>query len=605
MRRTRISLVACSSLLFLAASVLHPSAGVGAQARGQGAPPAPPFPFGAARGAAPPETGTAGLAGRILAADTGAPLRRAQVTLTATEGRLRRATFTDAEGAYAFTDLPAGRYTISATKAGYVTLQYGQRRAFEPGRAVTLADGRQVAAVNLPLPRGAVIVVRVTDDRGEPLPGAMVQVQRYQYGPDGQPRLTGASAATTLATTDDRGDFRAYGLMPGEYVLSARASPVTMTRSAPGTASGQDEGLATTFYPGTISAAEAQPVSVGLGEETFVQLSLVAARFARVSGTVETSGGQPAAGASISLATYSGSSMSSSSAGTVADDGSFSLAGVPPGEHYLQVRQGSTLSLFSATAAGGSNVIAVQGVAQPGPSAAAGNETASVPITAAGRDITGLRIVTGPGTEVTGIVVYQGDPPARSAQGPRVSLRPVGPLGTFGGASAGPAGDDGGFTITGGSGRVLFNVVGPDGWSLLSVTLDGRDVTDEPIDLAGVPSLSGVVVTIASDLPHLRGTVAGPGGEPARDYAVVLQPAEALEPDAAARRVHVLRPDAQGTFESPGLRPGRYVATAIEGLDDGRQYSPAFRDQLRPRGREIQVERRGDVTLDLVLVSGL
>jgi hypothetical protein len=44
----------------------------------------------------------------------------------------------------------------------------------------------------------------------------MVQVQRYQYGPDGQRRLTTAPGAPTpFAGTDDRGEFRAYGLMRG------------------------------------------------------------------------------------------------------------------------------------------------------------------------------------------------------------------------------------------------------------------------------------------------------------------------------------------------------------------------------------------------------
>src|ERR1700716_1481297 len=64
-----------------------------------------------------PDTGTAIIRGRIVAGDTGKPLRRARVTLTAPElaGEPRN-TSTDADGRYEFTDLPAGRFTLRVTR---------------------------------------------------------------------------------------------------------------------------------------------------------------------------------------------------------------------------------------------------------------------------------------------------------------------------------------------------------------------------------------------------------------------------------------------------------------------------------------------------------
>jgi protocatechuate 3,4-dioxygenase beta subunit len=108
------------------------------------------------------------------------------VTAFAAEGQIRRTTTTDADGRYEFADLPAGRFSVSVTKTGYVTLQYGQRRTFEAGTPITLADDQRIDRIDFSLPRGAVISVRITDDFGDPLAGAQVQVQRYQYGPDGQ-----------------------------------------------------------------------------------------------------------------------------------------------------------------------------------------------------------------------------------------------------------------------------------------------------------------------------------------------------------------------------------------------------------------------------------
>lgn len=79
------------------------------------------------------QAGTGRIRGRVVSADTKAPLRRAQVTIIAAEVSIRRFVTTDAEGRYDFTELPAARYTINASKGGYVTLEYGQRRPFEPG----------------------------------------------------------------------------------------------------------------------------------------------------------------------------------------------------------------------------------------------------------------------------------------------------------------------------------------------------------------------------------------------------------------------------------------------------------------------------------------
>ena len=170
MSRILVSLVAVLSIFSPLLSGQAPGAGVpiarpgtttGAQAPGM-----PPRDN---RGPAP--TGTARLRGRVVAADSGMPLRRAQVASFSAEGQTRRVTTTDAEGRYEFVELPAGRFSVSATKAGYVSLQFGQRRPFESGTPVTLADGEVAERIDFSLPNGSVIIVRVTDDFGEPLAG--------------------------------------------------------------------------------------------------------------------------------------------------------------------------------------------------------------------------------------------------------------------------------------------------------------------------------------------------------------------------------------------------------------------------------------------------
>src|SRR5882672_8009031 len=125
--------------------------------------------------------GTAKLSGRVMAADTGNPLRRAQVRLTAPEIRVNRVATSDNNGRYEFADLAAGQYRLQISKAGYVTLEYGQARPFETGKSLDLADGQSLDKIDFSLPRGSVIAGRLTDEFGDPIADANVQALRYQF----------------------------------------------------------------------------------------------------------------------------------------------------------------------------------------------------------------------------------------------------------------------------------------------------------------------------------------------------------------------------------------------------------------------------------------
>src|SRR5438034_834489 len=240
-------------------------------------------------------TGTAVIRGRVIAADSGNPLRRAQVRILGTEVRVNQAAITDGDGRYEFSKVPAGRYTINVTRNGYVSLQFGQQRPFEPGKPLTIADGEVAEKIDFALPRGSVIAGRVTDETGEPMAGARMQVMRYQYMPNGQRQLTNAGGMGIPfgITTDDLGQFRVYGLMPGTYILSAAASMNGITTMMPfgvggaavstiSPATAGDDGYVTTYYPGTANPEEEQAVTVGLTQEVSAYFSMIPSRMGRV-----------------------------------------------------------------------------------------------------------------------------------------------------------------------------------------------------------------------------------------------------------------------------------------------------------------------------------
>jgi protocatechuate 3,4-dioxygenase beta subunit len=533
-----------------------------------------------------PQTGTAKLSGRVTAQETGAPLRRASVSITGGDAQLRRVTTTDPEGRYEFVDLPAGRFTVSANKAGFVTLQAGQRRPGEAGRPIVLADGQAVERVDLALPRGSVIAGRVTDEFGEPIASAQVQVQRQQYGPDGQRRL----APVGSGTTNDLGEFRVFGLMPADYVVSAGVRGSIALNVTPNP-NDVNEGYPPTYYPGTLSPAEAQTVTVAAGQETSLSFSLLPARMMRVSGVVVDSQGRPAAGSPVTLRSPSGAGFMSLMAGLVAADGTFTITNVTPGEHVIEVR--------------------------PRPVPGESSEAASMPITVGGGDITGIRLVTSRGATITGRVIFEGSSPRT----PPTALTPV--LGTAAmrvfAASPDPMqgailaandpqngaiGEDGSFRLDGVTGRVFLQVPLNPSWTLKAITVDGEDATDVPIDVSGRSEVSGVRIVLTDKLTTVAGTVTA-DRRTVNEYVVIVQPEEALEPVLASRLIRVLRPDTNGRFQVRGLRPGSYVATAVESLEAGRQFVPEFQRQLRERGRSFELMEGGAATVTLELAAGL
>ena len=56
-----------------------------------------------------PEAGTAKITGRVVSAETGTPIRRAQIRITSRDGRINREVMTDSDGRFEFLSLAAAR----------------------------------------------------------------------------------------------------------------------------------------------------------------------------------------------------------------------------------------------------------------------------------------------------------------------------------------------------------------------------------------------------------------------------------------------------------------------------------------------------------------
>jgi protocatechuate 3,4-dioxygenase beta subunit len=523
-----------------------------------------------------PSKGTARLRGLVVGGENGGPLRRAMVQLSGDGLQEGRATTTNEEGRWEIRDLPAGRYQITANKAGYVSLNYGQRRPFEQGKPLELRDGQTVENVNFNLPRGSAISGRVTDEFGEPVADVMISAQRYRYI-GGRRRLTPVSRP---ASTDDGGNFRLYGLAPGDYYLSAAPMGFSFGQS-----SDDGTGYAPTYYPGTASAQQADKVTVAIGDEVSgLVFSLVPTRTAKITGTAVDSRGRPMAGAFVSVIVRQADnfSMSMGAANQVRDDGTFTLSDVGPGDYTIQVQSISS-----------------------GPP----TEIAMMPITITGEDLIGLALVGTRGTAISGRVVVDGAKSDRSIQPASFGIvaMPKEPgmemTMYFGGESSDRLHDDWTFGIRAMTSPVLIRPTRvPPGYTLKQVVWRGQDVTDSGLAFKG-DTVTDVEVVITAQSTRVTGSVLDTDGKPAADYVVVAFAEDDDKWGWQSRHMALARPDQQGGFLIKGLPAGRYLAVALPFLEEGEQADPEVLERLRGVATPFALAAGEQKTLTLKVVE--
>ena len=554
------------------------------------------------------KTGTGRIRGRVIASDGSGPVRRAQVRLTSPDITPKVA-MTDAEGRFEFRELPASRFTMQATKSGFVSVQYGQTRPFESGKPIELADRQAMDNADIAVPRGGVISGRIVDEFGDALPDVQVTAMRQAWA-NGRRRLMPSPGR--IATTNDLGQFRIYGLPPGEYFVSAsiRGGALEMldfelmgatpgTAAAP-TASAPKSGYASTYYPGTVNPAEAQRVTLASGQElTGADFPLIAVRLARVTGIVLNSEGRPAEGALVTLAPSTrdlGLSLNMPSART-ARNGTFVMNNVPPGDYTMQVR-----GIQIITSTQGDNMMVFRAASMVGGGEA---EFGSTPISVNGEDVENVMLTTSKGGTAAGRVRFDG-PMTAAPTSVRILSTAVDPdnaLGAVGGA-AGTVKEDGTFELKGLAGPRMIRVAAPPGWTLKSVKLNGADITDTGADFKPGETTSGLEVELTSKATAVTGGVTGEAGGPLKDYTVVVF---SEMPDhwrlPMTRWVQGARPDQDGRFKIQNLPAGSYYAVAVDYLPQGEWGDPEILDRLKSHARRFSLDDGGTQALDLKLTG--
>jgi hypothetical protein len=574
------------------------------------------------------------IAGVVVSSDAGRPIRRAKVAIDGGTPRASKTIQTDEQGAFRFAQLPAGDFTLTASKGGYVDTIFGQRQpgSGRPGTPIHLLADQQLPNVSMPLARGAVITGAVFDEAGEPVFDESVRLFRWVMA-SGERTLESVESATT----DDRGIYRFAALRGGDYLVSTTGTPgdgdfnfgdavsfklmkpngaflndarisgsvsITMDRVDSGTTGAPvATGFASAYYPGTTDVATASSITVAVGEERGgIDFHQQVVPLGRLTGVVMGPDG-PVPDCQVQLINRGqppGIGVRSTRAGK---DGRFVFSATTPGQYVLFAHATSkTEKLLDADRREASATMAALDAAYAGKNlspadrdsletkramiashlAASAELWGMADVATDGRDTGDVAVSLQAGMTVTGHVVAEsGAGAAPNLSRLSFTLDHVGRHLSGQDVDPPPASVDanGDFVIRGvmpGRYRIAIAGGAPAGYTIRSAVFGGQDVLDVPLQFTGSERPSGGLVTLTKATTEVTGAVADSAGRPVPDVTVIAFSADERFWTPMSRRIQAVRPSSDGRYALKNLPPGDYRLVAVPDVEPGRWYDPGF-----------------------------
>lgn len=548
--------------------------------------------------------------GRVVDGDSGRPVSEATVRLTwmpvVTDGIPAPQSFddsvlTDGSGRFVFAGLPAGSFQLTVKKSGFVDGGFGKVRPTGGTINLILAPDERRIDVSLNIWRLAELSGDVIDDHGEPVVGVGLQVLERST-------VSGRELFVTrgTTTTDDRGEFHAWNLPPGHYVLALPSVSVAvpagfsvqdLTRTATSALGrqipalidllgasdslrtqgvggfavqvmgrgptppplSQNQSYPTIFYPSSASPGFADEILLRSGETRGgLQLRLTLSHAVQIAGTVTNDDG-PMSDVVVRLLPSTAAELMSDigfeTAVSLTDKaGRFLFVGVPEGRYTVRVMHRTSRNVAGT---------------QPG--------VATVPIFTLkwiqqdllvnGTNMPSLELRLRDGLNVGGMVSFlDADRTTARAKTAAIGLVLEPADGRPRDLPVVQPNPDGRFDFSGiEPGRYFLRVrTSAPGWMLHHAVYQGVDISDESIQIEQ-QSLDDVAVTFTNHPSELSGTVyrAGRLADSAATVAVFpVDPRYWSDFGWAPRRLRTVRTTEAGRFEVLGLPAGKYRIAA-------------------------------------------
>jgi hypothetical protein len=515
------------------------------------------------------------MSGTVVDALTGVPLSKTEIR---TEGDGKLLTTSDAKGGFTLTDVAPGHYVLIGHRNGYLD--------GKPA-AITVEAGQNIRDLVYKLTPFGVIAGTVRDPDGEALVDVDVNAQRFSYR--GGHRLLGGS---DTVKTDDLGQYRITGLEPGRYFVVARPSHREAFRYDQPASAGKPREVAKrrevmipALYPGVPDPASALQVPVEAGARvTGIDIVIPHRAVVRVTGHVSAPPGTPQPYVSLNYAGEDDDNMNLSLRANMEKNGDFVFPSVPSGNYVVmaeaQLPAKPTTDFFELMDT------------RP-------RLTGRVPLHVGEAPVQGVQIAIVPGTEVSGQIRAEGErdgEPGAKFTGVNIEFN-----GGRRETMIPKVQDDQTFHTTLTPGRYFLEpwFSGNQAYYLRSVRADGRDVTDEGLDVTGPGKLT-LEVIVSKDGGQLEGVVSDKDGLAVPGATVLLVP----EPRKRVRSdlfIHS-QADQNGAYRMRAIPPGSYKLLAWKDVEDGMWFDPDFLRNYEAKGEAISVEAGGKMSKALTVL---
>jgi hypothetical protein len=532
--------------------------------------------------------------GQVVHESSRGPVRKATVMLQGlnSSGMFGDAVQSGADGKFRFESVPIGNYKIMAMRNGFVS-------GFNSGTTIEVGPGGATGVV-VPLTPQAALNGRVLDEDEEPVMGVFVQAE-----PVRQKNGNGAWAGQgSTATTNDRGEFRLFGLGPGKYRVRANANP-GMDRNAlrqvgggrgalKAKATAAEEAPVATYFPSEVSAQEASVVALAPGEDRQgIEIRMRKNRLFTVSGHVSTPAGwkpslppnAPAdtvevvpLGMAVLLPAKPGT-FGINGSGQIQRDGTFVISGVAPGEYKIQA------SLMSFSADGRQPPLA-----------------ASVRASVTAADVAGIEISIQPPVSVHGAMTFRGDKPASQDLSVHLIVNDPTDAGMMAPQAAKVDLTTGRFQmekVAVGEYRVNVSANNAPDHYLEAVKVNGADIGPDGLVHVQGGGPVNLFLTTAAPGGVVKGVALDDKGEAKARAKVVLWP------ESGPYLIHLVQftdTGDGGKYEFRGVKPGKYRIAAFSSLElsgYGMMQFPqeASLKEMESKAEKIQVEGGGAETV--------
>jgi Carboxypeptidase regulatory-like domain len=504
------------------------------------------------------------IAGIVVSKGDGNPLARSRVVAREVKRPDKFETVITAEdGRFEFTGVPAGKYSLTGAKRGFISAAYDQHDGYST--AIVTGAGIDTENLVLKLSPDAVISGEVMDEAGDPVRHASVMAYVEDHS-EGMSRLHMSRAVQT----NDLGEYEVTGLMPGTYFLSSSARPwyavhrptdsgSTGSKESSESSAAFDRSLdvayPVTYYADVTDADSATPISIRGGEHLKLDVHLNPVPSLHLVFHAPGNGISAFGFPIVETPAFDGAAHLQTSF-TRTLSGAWEIAGIPAGRYNIQ---------FSGSASNPGSLLSGVTLTKDGeeidPSAA--QALSSVKVTVQ---------LSGEATAAKGLTIgLRGQSRTRADRWNGVDSKGTAEFNQI------PAGKY--EVVAGGSGAA---------YSISQLSADGAEVSGHVITI-GAGTSASLSITLTAGSAEVQGAVKK-AGKPFAGAMVVLVPQDAEGDRDLFRRD---QSDLDGTFVLHRVIPGPYTVVAIENGWDLNWGDPSVIAGYAKHGQKIKVDSHG------------